>query len=125
MERLEEFIAIKRKNAIVYKELLSNTEGVKFLWEKAWAKSNFWFYTVEVQRDHKKPLMDSLLAKNIQIRPIWKLIHTLPMYKDCFTYQIQNAVDSYERCINLPCSVSLKEEEIIFVGESIKKYFNS
>ena len=125
MERLEEFIEIKRKNAIIYKELLSNTEDVKFLWEKAWAKSNFWFYTVKVQRDHKKPLMNSLLARNIQIRPIWKLIHTLPMYKDCFTYQIQNAVDSYERCINLPCSVSLKEEEIIFVGESIKKYFNS
>lgn len=125
MERLEEFIEIKRKNAIIYKELLSNTEDVKFLWEKAWAKSNFWFYTVKVHRDHRKPLMDFLLAKNIQVRPIWKLIHTLPMYKDYFAYQIQNAVDSYERCINLPCSVSLKEEEIIFVGENIKKYFNS
>lgn len=44
MERLDEFIAIKRKNAILYRELLSEVCEVKFLWEKPWAKSNFWFY---------------------------------------------------------------------------------
>lgn len=125
MERLEEFIETKRKNAAMYKKLLSNIEGGNFLWEKSWAKSNFWFYTIEVQRDCKKNLMNFLLLKNIQIRPIWKLIHTLPIYRDYLTYNIFNAFDSYERCINLPCSVNIKDEEIFFIAESIKEYFYS
>lgn len=125
MERLEEFVRIKRENAIIYKELLSDIDGVKLLWEKSWAGSNFWFYTITVQREHKRPLMDFLLGKNIQVRPIWKLINTLPMYKDFLAYKIINAVESYERCINLPCSVNLKEEDIIFVRDCIKEYFHS
>ena len=108
MERLDEFVSIKRKNYGVYKELFSNIEEVEILGEKDWAKSNFWFYTIKVNNGHKRPLMEFLLAKNIQVRPIWKLIHTLPMYKDSQTYAIENAVEAYKTCINLPCSVSLK-----------------
>lgn len=125
MERLDEFIKIKRKNAIIYKELLSDIDGVIFLWEKSWACSNFWFYTIKVEKEHKRPLMDFLLHKNIQVRPIWKLVNTLPMYKDFQAYKIINAIDSYERCINLPCSVNLKEEDIIFVRDCIREYFHS
>lgn len=125
MERLEEFIEIKKKKATMYKELLSDNEAIKFFWEKLWAKSNFWLYTIKVQRRHKKPMIDFLLDKNIQVRPIWKLIHTLPMYKDYLAYNIVNAIDSYESCINLPSSVNLKEEEIMYIVEKIKEYFNT
>lgn len=124
MEKLEEFISIKRKNATLYKDLLLDNDRVEVLWEKMCVKSNFWFYTIRVPRKHKKPLMDFLLSKGIQVRPIWKLIHTLPMYKDCQTYKIENAFNFYDSCINLPCSVGLKQEEIEYVAENIIRYYS-
>lgn len=123
MERLNEFIAIKRKNAVFYKELLSGEDRVEFVWEQPWAKSNFWFYTLKVSKEHKKPLIEHLLSKKIQIRPMWRLIHTLPMYREFQAYLIEKAVKAYNNCINLPCSVNLKEAEIKFIVKKIKEYF--
>ena len=47
MERIQEFVNIKRRNASIYSNLLSEVKDVKFLWENAQVKSNFWFYTVK------------------------------------------------------------------------------
>jgi perosamine synthetase len=124
MERLGEFVSIKRKNAYLYKEALSGVDAVEFIWEQSWAKSNFWFYTIRVPKEQKVSLMEYLLSRNIQIRPIWKLIHTLPMYKDFQTYHISNVEEVYESCFNLPCSVSLKESQIKYIVESIKEFCN-
>ena len=123
MERLDDFIRIKRKNAERYERLLSNHENIEMLWEKPWAKSNFWFYTIKVAKRCKKPLMKSLLSEVIQLRPIWKPIHTLPMYQNCYTYAIDHAMESYGGYMNLPCSVNLKQREIKYVVDRIASYF--
>ena len=124
MERIQEFVNIKRRNASIYSALLSEVKDVKFLWEDAQVKSNFWFYTIKVAKRHKKKLINYLLSKNIQVRPVWKLIHTLPMYKGSQTYRIENAVKAYETCINLPCSLSLGKKEIEYVAGNIRDYFS-
>lgn len=124
MERIDEFIGIKRRNASLYKELLSDINGIRFLWEMPWAKSNFWFYTIKAPKEHRMTLMKHLLSKDIQVRPVWKLIHTLPMYKEHQAYEIQNAIQIYETSLNLPCSVGLKKNQIEFVSENIHYYFS-
>ncbi|MBI4650903.1 LegC family aminotransferase [Candidatus Desantisbacteria bacterium] len=123
MEKLNEFIEIKRKNAAIYKKLLSNINEIEFLWEKSWAKSNFWFYTIKTKSINKNQLMQYLLSKDIQVRPIWKLIHTLPMYKNFQTYKIDKAIEVYDRCFNIPCSVGIKQENIKYIVKQIKNYF--
>ncbi len=125
MERLDAFIATKRTNALMYQNLFSGSNGIEFLWEKPWVKSNFWFYTIRVSKDHKKSLVDYLISKNVQVRPIWKLIHTLPMYKDCQAFRVESALNIYDTALNLPCSIGLKMEEIEFTVEKIKSYFSS
>jgi dTDP-4-amino-4,6-dideoxygalactose transaminase len=45
------------------------------------------------------------------------------MYRDCQTYYIDAALEAYERCINLPCSVNIKENEIRAVVQKIRNYF--
>lgn len=124
MERIDEFVETKRKNASIYRELLSDINGIRFLWEMPWAKSNFWFYTIKAPKEHRMPLMKHLLSKDIQVRPVWKLIHTLPMYKEHQAYEIQNAIQIYETSLNLPCSVGLKKNQIEFVSENIHYYFS-
>lgn len=123
MERLDEFIDTKRKNAVIYRELISDIGDVEFLWEQGRAKSNFWFYTIRVPKEHKKGLMDFLLSNNIRVRPVWKLIHTLPMYKDSQAYEISRAFEIYESCINLPCSVNIVKGDIEYIVETIRRYF--
>lgn len=123
IERIQEFVNIKRRNASIYSDLLSEMKDVKFLWENAQVKSNFWFYTVKVAKKHKKKLINYLLSRNIQVRPVWKLIHTLPMYKNSQAYRIENAVKAYDTCINIPCSLSLSKKEIEYVSENVKNYF--
>ena len=125
MESLDKFIAIKRENALRYQNLFSDSKYLEFIWEKPWAMSNFWFYTIRVSKDHKKPLIDYLISSNIQVRPIWKPIHTLPMYEDCRAYEIESAINIYDTAFNLPCSVSLKEVEIDFIVKNIEYYFSS
>jgi Predicted pyridoxal phosphate-dependent enzyme apparently involved in regulation of cell wall biogenesis len=125
MESLDAFVATKRKNAVRYQNLFSNISSIEFLWEKPWVKNNFWFYTIKVSEDNKKPLVDYLISKNIQVRPIWKPIHALPMYEGCRAYKIESAINIYETAFNLPCSVSLKEHDIDYVVENFKHYFSS
>ncbi|KJJ84944.1 perosamine synthetase [Candidatus Omnitrophus magneticus] len=128
MEKLEEFITIKRKNAELYRRLLKDNpvtrDKIEFVWETKDVKSNFWFYTIKSAVSHKKPLMDFLLNANIQVRPVWQLMHTLPMYKECETYKIESASVLYETAINIPCSVTLKEDEINYIVEKIAEYFS-
>ena len=123
MEKIDEFVQVKRENANYYIELLANIKGLEFLRETEWAKSNYWLFTIKVPQEHKKPLIDHLLSENIQARPIWKLIHSLPMYSGFQSYQIERAVDAYESCISLPSSVNIKQSEIEYIVNHIAKYF--
>lgn len=123
MEKLDAYLLLKRKNACLYRELLAGIDDVAFMWEEPWARSNFWFYTIQILPENKAPLMDYLLASKIQARPIWKLIHTLPMYKDCQGYAIEKAVQAYNRSINLPCSAHIAQDDIKYVAKKIIEYF--
>jgi len=125
MESLDKFIEIKRDNAHRYQDLLSSCKGLELLWERSWVRSNFWFTTVKVSKDHKIPLIEYLISRNIQVRPVWKPIHTLRMYKDCQAYEIESAINIYDTSFNLPCSVSLKEDERLFVVKNIDDYLKA
>lgn len=126
MERLEEFIEVKRKNLNYYREFLKGNACAVMVDEMPWAVSNFWFYTVKVPPHHKDSLMKYLISKRIQVRPVWKLIHTLPMYvSEGLICNMDNALEAYETCINVPCSVSLTKEDVRCVAESINSYFSS
>lgn len=124
MEKLDEIIQIKRKNLQVYKELLLNLSKAELLLEIGNVKSNCWFYTLKVGKHHKLPLAEYLLAAGVQVRPIWKLMHTLPMFSGAQISDFSNAIQAYERCISLPCSVNLTIDQIEYVVKQIINYFN-
>jgi perosamine synthetase len=125
MERIDEFINIKRRNAVAYKELLSGLDEVEVLWEKPGVKSNFWYITIKTPEPHKKDLMEFLLSRGIQVRPVWKPIHTLPMYRNSQAYKIRAAFGAYNSCINLPCSVNITNKDIEYVTNNIINYFKN
>ena len=60
----------------------------------------------------------------IEVRSFWKPLHLFKTFsKFSTTSDLSISKDFYERCICLPSSTSLKEEEINIVANEINNYF--
>ena len=68
----------------------------------------------------REGLIRDLAARKIQTRPVWYLNHRQRPYEDCQHYKIEVAYKMWERTVNIPCSVNLKEEEIKRVIEGLR-----
>jgi dTDP-4-amino-4,6-dideoxygalactose transaminase len=62
-----------------------------------------------VRRDR---VMKALIAKGVQCRPVWKLVHTQEPYKQFRAKNIECAHDYEKHILNLPCSTTLTESDI-------------
>lgn len=117
LERLNEFIEIKRKNSKLYSDLISDIKGITYLTkEPENCFSNHWFYTISVDEQiygkNINELIKEFADNKIQVRPIWKLNHEQKPYTNELNYNIVNAKVLEKNCLNIPCSVSLTEDAI-------------
>ena len=105
LKHLDKILENKRKTAAAYREFFSNIEGAQFVDEPPGAKSNFWLNSVIMNSEKDR---DSLLQEchehKVGARPLWKCIHTLPMYKGYCAENLENAMDLQARVVSLPSS---------------------
>jgi perosamine synthetase len=124
LKQLKGFIKTKRSNYNLYKELLKNVDGIEILGIPKATSPNYWFYPLLIEKKRfgmdKGLLMDRLLAKGIQTRPVWYLNHLQKPYVNNQSYKIEKAFWFLQRVLNLPCSSSLKKNEIEKVASAIK-----
>lgn len=67
---------------------------------------NFWLMSLKlVSRDFRDVFLESTNKKGIMTRPIWNLLHTLPMYKNCFSDEMTNSIELESTIVNIPSSV--------------------
>ena len=45
--------------------------------------------------------------KGYEVRPVWRLIHTLKPYKNMPKMNLSNSIDLHRRIINIPSSADL------------------
>lgn len=123
LEKLENFIEIKKDNYFLYKNLLEDKNNVKLLNFRDGIRSNYWFYSLVLKDINvkKTDVINKLYANEIQTRPIWGLIHEQIPYINCQSYKIDKAKYYYERVINIPCSSNLTKEQINRVVVNIKE----
>ena len=114
LEQLEKFIKIKKRNYEFYKE-----NGLNLLDFRSDIRSNYWFYSLIT--DKRDELIKHLGEVGIQSRPIWQLIHTLPMYSENQASKIEKACYYREKIVNIPCSSNLDEEDLMAVICKIKE----
>ena len=121
LEEIDTYVALKRKNYTVYKKSLSDTP-LTLLDEPAYAHSNKWFYALLCRdRKEKTLILDHLNRKAVQARPLWFLNHLQKPYAHCQAYAIEKAPHMYDTLANIPCSVSLTENEIKEVVKAMKE----
>ena len=112
LEELPEFLSKKRALVEKYRKVFEDHEAVDFFVEPSFAKSNYWFNAL-LLKPELAYLRDELLAllndNNVMSRPIWNLMYTLEMYKDCPRMDCSVAEDIGRRLVNIPSSVILGE----------------
>lgn len=112
LEELPEFLKKKRALAENYRKAFKGNKAVDFFLEPIFSKSNYWFNAL-LLKSEMAHLRDRLLLllndNNIMSRPIWNLMYTLKMYRDCPRMDCSVAEDIGRRLVNIPSSVILGE----------------
>jgi aminotransferase in exopolysaccharide biosynthesis len=121
LERLEEYIQIKKKNYHYYKDQIANIAGLSLAPVTDYASVNYWMYCLQIDKQiygrDREELMALLSEQKIQTRPVWHLNHLQKPYKDCQSYHIEKALTLLKNTLNIPCSVNLTETQIDQVCE--------
>lgn len=123
LERIDWFLARKRKNAELYNHYLSDVVGLILPTEKEWAKSVFWMYSILLRKDYYQISRDNLIAslkkEGIESRPVFYPLHKMPPYKQNGSFTNAELISSSG--LSLPSSVTLQDEDIQYVCETIRK----
>ena len=110
MAKLELYLKDKRDLAEHYKEFFSGS-SVQFVDEPENCRSNFWLNAIILEsKEHKDIFLKEMNDKKVMVRPIWKLLSTLPMYQHCFSRDLINSKWLEERVVNLPSSVRIMDK---------------
>jgi len=124
LEKLDNFIKIKKRNYELYIEELKDVKGIELLGVPKGTTPNYWFYSLIVNEDKyvmdREKLMQELKKEGIQTRPIWYLNHMQKPYLKNQSYKIEKALWFNERILNIPCSSNLTEKEVTKVASYIK-----
>jgi perosamine synthetase len=128
LERIEELISKKRMIFFWYKKRLNGLNGVMLNNEKANTKNTYWMITIILEKRYglkKEIVIKRLKEKNIDSRPFFYPLSSLPAYRD--TIQAQKAQKlnkiSYEISpygANLPSALNLTEEKVDFICNVLK-----
>ncbi|HVY58165.1 MAG TPA: LegC family aminotransferase [Xanthobacteraceae bacterium] len=112
LERIESFIAEKRRLAAAYDAAFATLENVSFVREPAGARSNYWLCAITLDPAADVATRDAVLerlnAANYMARPAWTLMHRLAPYASAPRMPDLSAAETIARTlINLPSSPRL------------------
>src|SRR3989338_2553806 len=127
MERIEELVEARRKNAQLYNSLLKEIPGLVLPAEEPWAKNVYWMYGVVVDEHFPltmPQLREELQKRGIETRTFFIGMHKQPAYAHL---GIQGEFPNTEYLENkgfyLPSSSHLTEEQIKFIADAIKQIY--
>ena len=108
LEKITEKLAAKRKLYESYSKAFTNISGVKLASEPAWGKSNYWLQTILLDPDvafQRDKILEVTNDAGFMTRPVWRLIHTSPLFSDSPKAPLPIAESLEARIINIPSSI--------------------
>jgi perosamine synthetase len=108
LERLTEMLERKRELAVRYAAAFQRVSSASFLLEPPGTRSNYWLNAIVLKDpDLRDTVLQRLNDAGYMSRPIWTLMHRLPMYEDCPRADLAVAEAMEASVINMPSSGSL------------------
>jgi perosamine synthetase len=125
VEKLDEMVAARRRNAALYTSLLKDIPGITTPPEAAWAKNVFWMYGILVDRAAfgmgRDQLRQVLADNGVETRTFFIPMHCQPVYWEQFKGQRFPVAERLCRDgFYLPSSSSLTAGEIERVASVIR-----
>ena len=102
LEKLEFFIKEKKKLFKKYENLFSNSPLTlkKPPENMRW---NYWLFSLQMEdKEQRDIFLEETNKIGVMTRPIWKLLHKLPMYKNSLTSGLTNSEFLENRIVNIP-----------------------
>ena len=128
IERIDELIDRKRRIFSWYQERLKDVEGVTLNAEAEDVKNAYWMVSVIIDSEmglEKERLMRLLAEKNIDSRPFFRPLSSIPAYEGSEQADVarrRNHV-SYRIApfgVNLPSGLNLDEEKVEYVCDALR-----
>lgn len=110
LEQLDGFLTRKRALAARYATALNQVGNVRFFNEPGFARSNYWLNAIlldPVVADARDAVLAATNNAGLETRPVWTLMHRLPMYRDCPRDELPVAEAIALRLINIPSGPAL------------------
>lgn len=116
LEQLPGFMERKREIFREYQTALQDIKGLTLANIPDYADNNHWMNLIRIDSplygEDREMLMQRLEKNGIQTRPVWTLNHLQKPYKNCISYEIDNAYKLVNDSLCLPSSLNLTEDEI-------------
>lgn len=104
MEQLDQKLELKRQLANLYKGFFAGS-AYAFVEEPNYAKSNYWLNAIICKDlDARNELLKITNEAGVMTRPVWQLMHRLPMYKSALRGTLLNSEWAEQRLVNIPSS---------------------
>ncbi len=120
LEQIDEFIAIRRRNAAHYMARLREVSGITLPPQAPWAENVYWMFAPLIEPEFgldRDTVMGKLREKGIESRPFFYPIHTMPMYNTGQSLPVAESLSA--RGINLPSGTNLTEEQIDYICQAL------
>ena len=131
MLHLDERVAARRRLFDRYADTLGKTEGVRFMPEPSWSRSNRWLTTMTLEEPLRvSPLavLEHLASRNIEGRPLWKPMHLQPVFEGApyWTHEENRDVcaELFARGLCLPSGSAMTEVQQDRVTEAVLEVLN-
>ncbi|WP_143315111.1 LegC family aminotransferase [Clostridium sp. HBUAS56017] len=116
LEKIDEYLVIKRRSASLYNELLKEVKGITLTKSDDKNVNNcYWLYSILVEDNYpisRDELLSILKENGIEARPFFIPVHEMPPYLNGKIGEMKVTSEISKRGINLPSSVTLTEREI-------------
>lgn len=127
MTILEEHIAHHRRLAALYERLLADVEGVEYHGNPGpESDSNFWLSTILIDPSltgglTPEALRQHFAAMEIETRPLWKPMHSQPVYASAPAYVNGVSGHLFSRGLCLPSGPWVSDDDVRLIVNEIKK----
>ncbi len=127
LERINDYIKMRRKNAKLYNKLLKGIPGIECPIEKKYAKNVYWMYGIVINPKkfgiNRDKLIEILRKRNIDTRLFFQPMHRQEVLKKLgIIDQGKYPITEYlaKNGFYLPSSSGLKKEQIQYICEQIR-----
>jgi perosamine synthetase len=107
IKKIKKILFMKRNISLKYQDYFKHNKNINYIRESNKCRSNYWLNAVYIKNINlttREKILKLLNNNNIFCRPVWTLLHKLPMFKKNPRSNLNNSIKIEKELICLPSS---------------------